>query len=157
MTPPWPDGRALQEMPGHLIRRAQQLSNAIFAEECGPYDLTSVQFAALYALRGAGELDATRLAEQIAFDRSTIGDVVDRLEAKRWVRRSGSPTDRRIKLIRLTPAGERLLAEVEPAVTRVQERLLAPFSQEEQDLLMVLLARLDRLDDTPEGPRSGAC
>jgi len=134
-------------MPGHLIRRAQQLSNAIFAEECGRYDLTSVQFAALFAVRAADEIDATRLAEQIAFDRATIGDVIDRLETKGWVSRTGSPTDRRVKLIVLTPEGARLLEEVEPAVARVQARLLAVFTAEEQATAMALLKRLDRLDE----------
>jgi DNA-binding MarR family transcriptional regulator len=140
-----PDASALQGMPGHLIRRAQQLSNAVFAEECSGFDITSVQFAALFALRGAGELDATRLAEQIAFDRSTIGDVLDRLEAKGWIERRASPSDRRIKLVRLTPQGLDLLTKVEPAVDRVQERLLEPFSAAEQRQLMALLKRLDRL------------
>jgi DNA-binding MarR family transcriptional regulator len=141
---PPPGPAALKRMPGHLIRRAQQASNAIFAEECGAHDLTSVQFAALFCIRSAGEIDATRLAEQIAFDRATIGDVVDRMESKGWVARAGSPTDRRVKLIRLTAQGERLLATVEPAVERVQARLLEPFAPEERPLVMALLTRLAR-------------
>ena len=136
---------ALQLMPGHLIRRAQQLHNALFAEECGRLDLTSVQFAALFAIRGSGEIDATRLAAEIGFDRATIGDVVDRLQTKGWIARSGDPADRRIKRIRLTPSGTALLAEVEPAVALVQQRMLEPFSVEERDQLMALLRRLDRL------------
>lgn len=136
---------ALHDMPGHLIRRAQQRSNAVFAEECGGFDITSVQFAALFTLRAAGELDATRLAEQIAFDRSTIGDVLDRLEAKGWIERRGSPSDRRIKLVRLTPLGLALLSQVEPAVERVQTRLMEPFTPDERRQLMALLKRLDRL------------
>jgi MarR family transcriptional regulator, lower aerobic nicotinate degradation pathway regulator len=136
---------ALQEMPGHLVRRLQQISNALFAEECGQYDLTSVQFAALFVLRAAGELDATRLAEQIAFDRSTIGDVVERLESKGWIVRNGRSDDRRVKLIRLTPKGAKLLKRVEPAVKRVQERLLQQFSPSERTEFLTFLKRLDGL------------
>ena len=123
-----PEAAALQQMPGHLIRRAHQISTSIFAEECGHADLTSVQFAALFALRGAGNLDATRLAELIAFDRSTIGDVVQRLESKGWIAREGANADKRIKTIRLTAAGATLLAAIEPDVARVQERLFEPLS-----------------------------
>jgi MarR family transcriptional regulator, lower aerobic nicotinate degradation pathway regulator len=141
---------ALQEMPGHLIRRLQQISNALFAHECGRFDLTSVQFAALFVLRAAGELDATRLAEQIAFDRSTIGDVVERLESKGWILRNGSRDDRRVKLIRLTPEGLKLLGRVEPAVKRVQKRLLEQFSPSERIVFLTLLKRLEGLqDDVP--------
>jgi MarR family transcriptional regulator, lower aerobic nicotinate degradation pathway regulator len=136
---------ALQEMPGHLIRRLQQISNALFTEECGRFDLTSVQFAALFVVRAAGELDATRLAEQIAFDRSTIGDVIDRLEWKGWIVRSGRSDDRRVKVIRLTAEGAKLLKRVEPAVQRVQTRLLERLSTSERRVLLALLKRLDRL------------
>ena len=132
-------------MPGHLIRRLQQISNALFAEECGQYDLTSVQFAALFVVRAAGELDATRLAEQIAFDRSTIGDVVDRLEWKGWIIRKGSRRDRRVKVIRLTREGAQLLKRVAPAVHRVQTRLLQRLSAPERGVLLELLKRLDGL------------
>lgn len=144
---------ALQAMPGHLVRRLQQISNALFAEECGQFDLTSVQFAALFVLGAAGELDATRLAEQIAFDRSTIGDVVERLELKGWIVRNGSSDDRRVKLIRLTPAGAKLLRLVEPAVKRVQERLLEQLSPSERAVFLTLLKRLDGLQsNAPSGP-----
>jgi len=133
---------AIYAMPGHLIRRAHQVSTALFAEECGKFGLTSVQFAALYAVRAAGEIDATRLAEQIAFDRATIGDVLDRLEAKGWIARAGSRADRRIKLIRLTPKGAALLKRVEPSVLRVQSRLTAPLSPAEQERFLALLSRV---------------
>lgn len=142
---------ALQEMPGHLIRRLQQISNAVFTEECGPFDLTAVQFAALYVLRAAGELDATRLAAQIAFDRSTIGDVVERLESKGWILRNGRSDDRRVKLIRLTLKGEKLVKRVEPAVERVQARLLKRLSLSERTVFLTLLKRLDGLP--PSGLR----
>jgi DNA-binding MarR family transcriptional regulator len=134
----------LQAQPGHLIRRAHQLSTALFAEECG--ELTSVQFAALFTIGQAGEIDATRLAAEIAFDRATIGDVVDRLQGKGLVERTADPADRRIKPIRLTDAGQRLLTEVLPAVARIQARILAPLSPAERKTLMGLLRRLDRLD-----------
>jgi DNA-binding MarR family transcriptional regulator len=136
----------LQEMPGHLIRRAHQTSTALFADECGRFDLTAVQFAALFVLRAAGELGATRIAELIAFDRATIGDVIDRLESKGWVARDGSSNDRRVKLIRLTRDGTRLLKLVEPSVHRVQQRLMECFSDSENAALMKFLKRLDGLE-----------
>ena len=136
--------------PGHLIRRAHQISSALFAEECGAFDLTAVQYAALVAIRDNPAVDATRLSTLIAFDRSTLGDVLERLEAKGWLRRSPSPSDRRVKLLHLSPEGEQVLQEVEAAVERVQERLLAPLAPEGRATLMRLLAQLVNLhDDVP--------
>ena len=132
----------LTVMPGHLIRRAQQVSTALFAEECAGFDLTAVQYAALVAIGAHPGLDATRLSALIAFDRSTMGDVLERLEAKGWVLRQPSARDRRVKKLALSAAGTALLAEVQPAVQRVQQRLLAPFAATEHAAVLDLLRRL---------------
>ena len=137
----------LYSKPGHLIRRAHQISSALFAEECGAFDLTSVQYAALVAIGANPGVDATRLSTLIAFDRSTLGDVLERLEAKGWVARRPSPSDRRVKLLDLTPGGHQVLEEVEAAVERVQERLLAPLTPEQRTTLVRLLAQLVNLHD----------
>ena len=131
-----------ETMPGHLIRRAHQASTALFAAECGRFDLTPVQYAAMSAIATAPELDATRLAAMIAFDRSTLGDVLERLEAKGWVLRVPSPSDRRIKLLALSPLGAALLRRVRPAVQRVQDQLLAPFPPDEHEAVLAVLRRL---------------
>lgn len=141
-------GRCMDElylMPGHLIRRAQQISTALFTEACGACDLTAVQFAALFAIRANPDVDATRLSALIAFDRSTIGDVLERMEAKGWISRGPSPLDRRIKLLRLSVAGEQLLQTVEPAIRRVQERLLAPLAPQDRVTMVRLLGELAEL------------
>ncbi|ACL58158.1 MarR family winged helix-turn-helix transcriptional regulator [Methylobacterium nodulans] len=135
----------LYSMPGHLFRRIHQISSAIFAEECAASGLTSVQYAALTAIRENPEVDATRLSSLIAFDRSTLGDVLERLEAKGWILRSPSPSDKRVKLLRLSPAGLQVLSDVEPAVRRVQQRLLEPLDPSERAKMVRLLAQLVNL------------
>jgi DNA-binding MarR family transcriptional regulator len=139
---------AFSTMPGHLVRRVYQVSTALFAQECGDVGLTPVQYAALVALRSHPRIDATRLSQAIYFDRSTIGDVLDRLEARGWVVRRPSPDDRRIKLLTIAPDGREVLRRVEPGVRRVQQRLLAPLSATDADTLVRLLAQLaDEHDD----------
>ena len=137
----------LYSMPGHLIRRVHQISMAIFAEECAASGLTSVQFAALTAIRENPDVDATRLSSLIAFDRSTLGDVLERLEAKGWIVRGPSLHDKRVKLLRLSVAGAAVLDSVEPEVRRVQERLLEPLAPGERIEMMRMLAQLIRLHE----------
>ena len=148
----------LYGMPGHLVRRAHQVSTALFSDECAAFDLTSVQYAALVAIEANPDVDATRLSALIAFDRSTIGDVLERLEAKGWITRGPAVHDRRIKLLRLSVAGAKLLRQVGPAVRRVQERLLAPLSPPDRAIIVRLLAQLAELhnDVTPAPLRSAA-
>ena len=129
-------------MPGYLVRRTQQISTALFAEECGAYDLTAVQYAALLAIGLHPQIEAARISRLISLDRSTLGDVLERIEAKGLVVRTATSADRRVKLLSLSPAGKTLIAEVESAVTRVQERLLEPLTAEERKTFVSLLCKL---------------
>lgn len=133
--------------PGHLIRRAQQIAVAIFIEECRHLDLTPVQYAALVATRDMPGIDATRLSEAIAYDRSTLGSVIERLEEKGWIERRPGTGDRRVKRLHLTAAGARLLKDAEPNVRRAQDRILAPLGEADQGELMRLLADLVELNN----------
>jgi MarR family transcriptional regulator, lower aerobic nicotinate degradation pathway regulator len=132
----------IYDRPGYLMRRAQQIAVAIFMEECAAFEITPVQYASLVAIREHPGVDATRLSALIAFDRSTLGDVLERLEAKGWIERSGSPEDKRIKVLRLSREGARMLRQVEPSVVRTQERILAPLRPEDRRRLMALLTQL---------------
>jgi DNA-binding MarR family transcriptional regulator len=132
----------LYAKPGHLIRRAHQISWALFLEECAAFNITPVQYSALVAIDERPGVDATRLSALIAFDRSTIGNVLDRLENRGLIRREASAQDRRQKLLHLTREGKTILRQVRPLVLRVQNRILAPLSEEERATLLRLLTRL---------------
>jgi DNA-binding MarR family transcriptional regulator len=132
---------SFSRLPGHLIRRVHQASTAYFAEECGG-ELTAVQYAALVAIGSHPGIDATRLSEIIYFDRSTIGDVLDRMEGKGWIRREYTSSDRRIKRLDLSSAGQEVLQHVEPGIRRVQDRLLAPLTAAEAKTLVRLLGKM---------------
>jgi len=128
--------------PGHLIRRAQQIAVAIFAEHLAAADITPVQFAILNALRDTPEIDQVSLAKRVAFDPATSGSVIGRLEAKGWLRRQSHATDRRRKLLVITPQGVQALDSMQGAVAQVQAQILAPLSPDEQSQFVDLLARL---------------
>ena len=151
-------GFTLFRMPGHLIRRLQQVAVSLFIEEAARAgaDITPVQYAALMAIKTYPLLDQASLAGVIAYDRTTIGGVVERLEAKGLVRRTQSPTDRRVRLIALEASGEALLERLSPAVRRVQERILEPIGPTEAgcflDLLATLVARNNERSRAPMRP-----
>lgn len=154
MTAESRDMDELYAKPGHLVRRLWQIHAALFAEECVPFDLTSVQYAAIFAIASNPGVDATRLSSLIAFDRSTLGDVLERLEAKGLLRRKSAATDKRAKLLYLTAVGLRLLDQVEPAVLRVQERLLQPLNKIDRNTVLRLLTSLTEVhNDKTSAPR----
>lgn len=127
-------------MPGHLIRRMQQHSAQVFKAKCqaAGFDLTSVQFAALDALFHNPGIDQARLAEIIAYDRATIGGVVERLERKGLVRRDVSKTDRRARVLAMTPEGADLYARMRPVVEALQADILEQLSEDERQTFLSL-------------------
>jgi len=132
----------LYEFPGHLIRRAHQISGAMFDRHLGEFDLTAVQYMAMVAIGSNPAVDATRLSDMIVFDRATIGGVIDRLESKGLVARTPSVTDRRSKGLSLSEKGYELLDKVESRVVKVQEDILKPLPATERRQLVALLKKL---------------
>ena len=131
------------DMPGHLARRFQQIAVAVFHAEVegAGYDLTPVQYAALAAISGNPGIDQITLAGLIAYDRTTITGVVDRLVQKGLLERNPSSRDRRARELWITDAGRQTLAGITPAVEAAQTSMVRGLSAEETEELMRLLRK----------------
>ncbi len=138
---------AVYTAPGYLFRRMQQIAVALFVEECKAYDLTPVQYAALVAIHTHPGIDATRLSAVIAFDRSTLGSVIERLESKAFVERKPAREDKRVKLLSLTKSGAVALRDIKPSVERAQARMLEPLKPADRKKLLTLLTQLVDLNN----------
>lgn len=145
-TPTETAAQDLEALPGHGIRRLQQIAVAIFLQETEATGITPVQYAALQAVAnqppGGPAIDQRTLARLIGFDTSTIAGVIDRLEARGLLRRQASPADRRVRLLVLTEEGRAMLAKVLPGMLRAQERMLAPLPPAERAEFMRMLRTL---------------
>lgn len=117
---------SVASMAGHLIRRLNQFSTHVFQTrlQLAGYDLTPVQFAAMDVLRATPGLDQASIAAQIAYDRATIGGVIDRLEQKGYVTRAISKRDGRTREVTLTMRGTSVYDEVFPIVLTLQDDIL---------------------------------
>lgn len=131
----------LYEHPGHLLRRAQQISVSIFYDEMGS-ELTPVQYAMLRNLSAQPGIDQVSLSAATGIDTSTGATVCARLEEKGLLERKVIPTNRRQRALTITAEGERLLEELVPGSQRLRRRILAPLSSAEQLQFMELLTRL---------------
>jgi DNA-binding MarR family transcriptional regulator len=138
---------AVYTKPGYLFRRMQQIAVALFVEECADFDLTPVQFASVVAIHTHPGIDATRLSAVIAFDRSTLGNVIERLQAKGFVERKPAREDKRVRLLYLTRSGAALLRDIMPAVDRAQARMLQPLKPADRKILLALLTQLVDLNN----------
>jgi DNA-binding MarR family transcriptional regulator len=137
----------LYEHPGHLLRRAQQISVSIFLDELGG-DITPVQYAILRTLSNHPGIDQVTLAGLVGIDTSTGATVCVRLEEKGLLTRDIIPHNRRQRALNITAAGEKFLREQIPAAQRLRKRLLSPLAPDEQEQFMHLLDKLVRGNNT---------
>jgi MarR family transcriptional regulator, temperature-dependent positive regulator of motility len=131
------------DKPGHLARRFQQIAVAVFhAEvEAAGYDLTPVQYAALSTITTHPGIDQATLAGLIAYDRTTITGVVDRLVQKGLIVRQANSRDRRARELQITDEGRRVLCGIEPAVEAAQRLMLRGLTADEADAFLRLLRK----------------
>ncbi|MDB5653854.1 MAG: transcriptional regulator, MarR family [Tardiphaga sp.] len=135
---PWP----LMQRPGFLIRRLHQIHVALFQEACASFDVTPLQYSLLSALAKRGTADQTRLAADIALDRTTTTGALKRLAARKLVARSIDGADRRARVCRLTPSGAALLARLEAPAREAHRATLGQLNKKEQALFIALMQRI---------------
>lgn len=128
------------DMAGHLIRRLHQQATQVFVQrtQAAGFDVTPIQFAALDAIQAQPATDQARVAEMIAYDRATIGGVIERLEQKGWISRVVSERDRRARELSLTREGERVYAALMPVVKDLQDEILQPLGDEDRTRFLEL-------------------
>jgi DNA-binding MarR family transcriptional regulator len=134
----------LSQSPGQLLRIAQQVHTRLWAEHVGQ-DLTAPQYAALIALAVEPGADQRTVGERASLDKATMAELISRLVRRGLVLRRRDPSDGRRNLLALAPAGAQLLEQVNPGVTEVQNRMLAPLEPAERERVVELLAVVARI------------
>jgi DNA-binding MarR family transcriptional regulator len=140
------DPLELGQRPGHLIWRLQQRAWRVFADVVGDIDVTPVQASVLLVVCSQPGIDQKTLAEVVALDRATTGNVVRRLETRKLLRRLTPHSDRRARILLPTKSGERLNRRL-GAVTREARRLLVrDLTTREQKELMRLMRKILKIE-----------
>jgi DNA-binding MarR family transcriptional regulator len=133
---------SLSGRPGFLIRRLHQIHLALFAEECGRFGVTPVQFSLLTVVAARPGLDQSALALEVGVDRATTANVLARLETNGLLRRARSGADSRLKLVQLTAAGRRMLIRMDPHARRAHDRTMNGLPARDRARFVAFLARL---------------
>jgi DNA-binding MarR family transcriptional regulator len=129
----------VSEYTGYLIRRAQQAHVAVWQREVSA-DVTSVQFGVLNVLAGSPGASQQHLVERLDLDRSTIADIVRRLEQRKLIERERDGADKRRNRVHLTHLGRAELDYLLPRVAKVDEVLTRGLSSDEASALRRILA-----------------
>ena len=135
--------------PGHLLRRAHQMSTSIFIEQGKEFDLTPVQYGSLQIVDAYPGLDQATVGRLMGLDRTTLSDVVRRMVAKGLLIRKEH--NRRSMTLYLSGAGRALLEVMADRMEGVNNAILTPLDPVERQTFLTLLTKI--LKEAPSHDR----
>ncbi|AZG09816.1 MarR family transcriptional regulator [Pigmentiphaga sp. H8] len=129
----------LTDVVSHLLRRAHFRAEALFMQTFHDEDLTPRQKALLITVCKHPGATQNQLAEDIALDRNSLADMINRLVRKGYLRRRRSADDKRAYAVTITQAGVDVLERVLPRDKEVEEAIIAALPPEYQALFVKCL------------------
>jgi DNA-binding MarR family transcriptional regulator len=124
----------------------------MYDEALRPLELRATQLTLLNAVALAGEdqgVTMARLASLLAMDATTLSRNLRPLLARRWVRLTSAPSDARARLVRITPAGARMIAEALPLWTAAHERIVSTLGPDAAGRLKALFDAASEATGSP--------
>jgi DNA-binding MarR family transcriptional regulator len=132
----------LPRAPVPMIRRLLLIAHAVSAEAFASEEWNILEFSVFMMLSREPELDQIGLAQRVGVDRTNIGIVLDRMEARGTIERRVSPHDRRSRIVRLTKLGVQELARLAPLTANIRRKLFATLTDTERETFYDLVERM---------------
>ena len=143
---PGPGGPAepadLLASTGYLLARLGAESRRRWARMLADHGLTPHHFGILMTLDHLGTAHQRRLSELVGVDPRNAVPLLDLLQQRGLIQRTGDPADRRRRAIGLTPAGQRVLNQLRQAADAIEADMLKGLDQHQQASLHRLLRTL---------------
>ena len=133
---------SLDTILGFHIRLAHGAVYRHFAETFAALDLTQKQVSVLWLVEEQPGIAQVELGQRLRMDRATTMTIVNRLQARGFLRRERSTSDRRKQALFLNETGARALAEAKRCVVEHESWLKGRFTADEIEKLVEMLARI---------------
>lgn len=140
----------LSVSPSHLLHRAQQAAVNLSSETLSEQGLTLRQFAVLAALATQEGQSQSSLVEKTGIDRSTLADMVRRMEISGYIKRVVSPEDARAKAVSLVAKGRQSYEKALGGVQAADQEILSMVRANRRAGLIVLLSAIGGPDGEPD-------
>jgi DNA-binding MarR family transcriptional regulator len=127
---------------GFLVRLLDTRMNVLYEQLTAQNDITPRQFGVLLTLHQQGTLTLTELAQHIRVDRSTLGEMINRMVKRSLISKRDNGNDRRSAEVQLAPAGKAVLLKLVTGAAELQTALLAPLPAEDRAHFMRCMKRV---------------
>lgn len=131
-----------EESIGYWLGISNQSYQRALSERLAPEGITHRQTHVIGWLKLEQELSQGDLARRMMIEPPTLVRILDRMEAAGWLRRDGDPTDRRRRIVRLTPAAEPIWQQIIQHALALRQAAVTGMTIEEVQILKVLLRRI---------------
>ncbi|MEQ3650526.1 MarR family winged helix-turn-helix transcriptional regulator [Hyphomonas sp.] len=142
----------LKTSPSHLLHRAQQLAANESASALTAAGITLRQFSVLAALSGNDGVSQSDLVNATGIDRSTLADMVARMEKAGLIKRVASKMDKRAKVVSLMAKGKKAYEKALPAVEKADAAIFEALPKTKQAALVSGLKDMVAEADKVEAP-----
>ncbi len=130
---------------GSDLSRLVRIWRALIDHRLKPLELTQTHWVTLHNIHQLPpEQSQIQLAKAIGIEQPSLVRTLDQLEEKGLIARQTCASDRRAKRIKLTEKAEPLIEKMEDVINKTRREILAGISQEEEKLLISLIARLEQ-------------
>jgi DNA-binding MarR family transcriptional regulator len=128
-----------------LLAQASRLISGEFHRVVTTHGFTVSEWRVLASLAGSEPINIGALAQITTMKQPTVTRVLDRMQARGLVERLPNDGDRRVTLVRITPAGTRLVSKLIPLARQHEQRVLEPFGKQRSEDLKTTLRKLIEL------------
>lgn len=133
-----------QFLPYRLNSLADRISSELERMYAEHYGLNVAQWRVLAWLSHCDELSAKQICDATRMDKARVSRAVQALEERDLISRRPSPRDQRLHELRLTEAGQALLATLIPDAQAWEAELVATLTAGEYRDLFNIMRKLER-------------
>ena len=137
------DFRALSVV-SNLFRAANAVRNHLERTVLQPHDLTWTAFVVLWITWIWENAETRMIAEEGGFSKATLSGVLTTLEGRGMVTRERSPSDGRLVIVRLSPAGRRLMKKLFPLFNAEEQHVVSALPRTELPAAAEMLRKMTR-------------
>lgn len=130
----------MKQSIGKLIKLAHYALNSDLEKLAQPYGITGVQMTIIdFIGTSLNEITQRDIEKEFHIQGSTVTVMIDRLEAKKLVKRYKSEDDKRINKIKLTDSGLGISEVIEGHIDNHDGLILSGYSEEEKNIIFNFL------------------
>jgi DNA-binding MarR family transcriptional regulator len=141
------DSHGLEDMLGHRLHLAYRVHLQRFASVGAPHNVRASQFSILNFVYCHPLVKQAELANALGKKHANVVTALDELQQRGLILRMRDPADRRSRVLRLTPTGEKVTVELMERYAELNRDLRNKLGARELDRLLELLREFSRLGE----------